>query len=430
MLTHIDPKYKNTGSGKRAEKIIRRCVHCGFCNATCPTYLELGDERDGPRGRIYLIKAMLEGDEVTDKTRKHLDRCLTCSNCETTCPSNVEYGELIDIGREIIEQEQVRPFRERWLRQVIRQILPYPKRFSFLLKTGQLFRALLPAALKQKIPEKVKTLARPYTRHNRFIIALAGCVQPSATPNTNIAAAIVLDRLGISLLEVPESGCCGAVDQHLGKPGPAKQFMKQNIDAWWPDIERGAEAIVSLASGCGTMLKNYGRCLRNDPEYAEKAGRVSELVCDIGDILLREDLTPLKPVVEQKRIAVHCPCTLQHGLKKPELPRAVLQKFGFNLVKTADNHLCCGSAGTYSILQPEMSQRLLDNKLAALTVNQPEIIVTANVGCQLHLQSKSSVPVKHWIELLVHHFNEIDGCRRLGGAQAIPNKPVRSTGKT
>ena len=400
MLTHVDPKYNKTESGKRAEAIIRRCVHCGFCNATCPTYQELGDERDGPRGRIYLIKALLEGDEATHLTRKHLDRCLTCRNCETTCPSNVEYGELIDIGRQIIEEEQVRPFRERFLRKVIRQVLPYSNRFGFLLKTGQVFRPVLPLALKRKIPEKVKRLKRSEKKYDRFILALAGCAQPSATPNTNNAAARVLDRLGISLIEIPEAGCCGAVDQHFGKAEAARQFMKQNIDAWWPDIERGAEAVVSLASGCGVMLKEYGRCLADDPDYAEKASKVSELVCDIGDILQQEDLTLLKPEVEQTKIAVHCPCTLQHGLKRPELPKAILQKLGFDLVATKDNHLCCGSAGTYSLLQPEISQKLLDNKLAALTINDPDMIVTANVGCQLHLQSKAEVPVKHWIELL------------------------------
>ena len=400
MLTHVDPKYKKTASGERAEAILRRCVHCGFCNATCPTYQELGDERDGPRGRIYLIKAMLEGEDASDKTRKHLDRCLTCRNCETTCPSNVEYGELIDIGREIIEKEQVRPFKERVLRKAIRQILPYSKRFGFLLKTGQFFRPVLPSALKRKIPKKEKLLARPEKKHNRFILALTGCAQPSAAPNTNIAAARVLDRLEISLVEIPKAGCCGAVDQHLGESDSAREFMKQNIDAWWPEIERGAEAIISLASGCGVMLKEYGRCLSDDPDYAEKAARVSELVFDIGDILLQEDLTPLKPGIEPKKIAVHCPCTLQHGLKKPELPKAVLQKLGFDLVGTRDSHLCCGSAGTYSLLQPEISQKLLDNKIAALSLNNPDIVVTANIGCQLHLQSKSEIPVRHWIELL------------------------------
>lgn len=404
MQIHVDPKYKKTPSGERAEAIMHRCVHCGLCNATCPTYQESSDERDGPRGRIYLIKAMLEGDEVSDKTRRHLDRCLTCRSCETSCPSNVEYGELIDIGRQVIEREQVRPFKERLLRKAILGVLPYSDRFGFLLKTGQLFRPVLPTAFKQKVPEKVKKLSRPTGNHSRFILALAGCAQPSATPNTNIAAARVLDRLGISMVEIPEAGCCGAVHQHLGKPEEARAFMKRNIDAWWPKIEQGAEAIVSLASGCGVMLKEYGRCLKDEPDYADKANRVGELVCDIGDILLQEDLTSLKPNTiphnEQKKIAVHCPCTLQHGLKKPELPAAILQKLGFDLVETRESHLCCGSAGTYSIFQPKISQKLLDRKLAALTQNTPDVIATANIGCQLHLQSKTGVPVKHWIELL------------------------------
>ena len=286
------------------------------------------------------------------------------------------------------------------LRKVIRQILPYSKRFGLLLKAGQLFRPVLPSALKRKIPRKEKLLARPERKHDRFILALSGCAQPSASPNTNIAAARVLDHFGISLVEVAKAGCCGAIDQHLGEPGTARKFMKRNIDAWWPDIERGAEAIVSLSSGCGVMLKEYNRCLAEDSDYAEKAARVSELICDIGDILLQEDLTQLKPVAEPKKIAVHCPCTLQHGLKKPELAKTILQKSGLHLVETRDNHLCCGSAGTYSLLQPEISQKLLNNKLAALTISDPDIIVTANIGCQLHLRSKTTIPVKHWIELL------------------------------
>ncbi len=400
MQTNIIEKYRSNPDAEEAESILRACVHCGFCTATCPTYQELNDERDGPRGRIYLIKQLLEGGEVTAKTQNHLDRCLTCRSCETTCPSGVEYGRLVDIGRNLLEEEVPRPLKDQVVRWGLRQVLPYPKRFGGLLKVGQWVKPLMPDTVATKIPEKQKSSPWPATSHDRVMLLLAGCVQPSTAPNTNVAAAKVFDRLGITLVETPDAGCCGAVSHHLSAHDEGLQFMRNNIDAWWPAIEAGAEAIVMTASGCGAMVKDYGHLLRNDPEYSVKAARVSELCQDIGQLLLQEDLSLLK-VTSDERVAFHCPCTLQHALKQSGVVEQVLTQAGVELVNTADGHLCCGSAGTYSVLQPEMSQRLLTNKLAALTIDEPTKIVTANIGCQLHIGSRASVPVQHWIELLV-----------------------------
>tara|TARA_R110002095_G_scaffold215440_1_gene209638 strand:+ start:1023 stop:2231 length:1209 start_codon:yes stop_codon:yes gene_type:complete len=400
MQTNLIPLFQATSEGQEAEAILRSCVHCGFCTATCPTYQELGDERDGPRGRIYLIKQLLEGGEVTEKTRTHLDRCLTCRSCETTCPSGVQYGRLIDIGRGILEETLQRPLQQRLLRWSLRQVLPYPNRFGPLLKVGQLFRPLLPAALKAKLPPKRSASPWPSSSHPRVMLALAGCAMPAATPNTNAAAARVLDRLGITLVEAPKAGCCGAVSYHLSKHDEGLDFMRRNIDAWWPAVEAGAEAIVMTASGCGAMVQEYGHLLREDPAYADKAQRVSELTQDLSTLLLQEDLSQLQPKAGTGKVAFHCPCTLQHAMQQSGVVEEVLTQAGVDLAVTRDKHLCCGSAGTYSILQPQISQKLLRNKLEALTQDQPDRIVTANIGCQLHLETKAQVPVQHWIELL------------------------------
>ena len=400
MKTNLVAEFQNTAEGQEAEEILRACVHCGFCTATCPTYQELNDERDGPRGRIYLIKEMLEGAEVTSKTRDHLDRCLTCRACETTCPSGVEYGRLVDIGRGVIDQKLERPPQERLMRLALRKILPYRERFGPLLYLGQFFRPILPGALKTKVPPRRKASPWPSTSHSRVMMALAGCAQSSAAPTTNAATARVLDKLGITLVEAPEAGCCGAVSYHLSAHEEGLNFMRRNIDAWWPAIEAGAEAIVMTASGCGAMVQDYGHLLRHDPVYAHKAQRVSELMKDISEVLLAEDLSRLELQTNPEKVAFHCPCTLQHAMQKNGLVEQVLTRAGVNLSKTKDKHLCCGSAGTYSIMQPEMSQRLLKNKLEALTIEQPDRIVTANIGCQLHLETKAQVPVQHWVELL------------------------------
>ncbi len=400
MQTNLVQQFSNTSEGQEAEAILRSCVHCGFCTATCPTYQELNDERDGPRGRIYLMKEFLEGAEVTEKTRTHLDRCLTCRACETTCPSGVEYGRLVDISRGLLEERLERPARERWLRWGLRKVLPRPRLFGFLLRMGQVFKPVIPGALGAKVPPRRQAGPRPQAYHNRVVLALAGCVQSSAAPDTNAAAARVLDQLGISLVEAPDAGCCGAVSYHLSAHEEGLDYMRRNIDAWWPSIEAGAEAIVMTASGCGAMVQDYGHLLRHDPVYADKAKRVSELTQDLASFLVNEDLSKLKPAQGTGRVAFHCPCTLQHAMKQNGVVEQVLTKAGVELTQTRDKHLCCGSAGTYSITQPEMSQKLLANKLKALTIDSPDRIVTANIGCQLHLGTKAEVPVQHWIELL------------------------------
>jgi len=399
MQTNITERYRNTPQGQQADAILRSCVHCGFCTATCPTYQLLGDELDGPRGRIYLIKQLLEGQPVSGKTRTHLDRCLTCRACETTCPSGVQYGHLVDIGRELVEQLAPRGPVSRLQRLALRRLLPHPARFKWLLTMAALVKPLLPAALQRKIPSLRKAADWPRQQHDRRMLVLEGCVQSAATPDTNVYTAGVLSALGIQLLRARGAGCCGAVSQHLSAPAEALDFVRANIDAWWPHIEQGAEAIVITASGCGTMVKDYGHLLRDDPDYGDKARRVSELCKDIAEVLSAEPL-PTMTDAHRPRIAFHSPCTLQHGQQLNGVVETLLTRMGFELLPVSDSHLCCGSAGTYSILQAELSGRLLANKLAALQQQQPELIATANIGCQLHLASGSRVPVKHWIELV------------------------------
>jgi len=400
MQTNLQPTLLNTPQGQEADAILRSCVHCGFCTATCPTYQLLGDELDSPRGRIYLIKQVLEGASVTELTQRHLDRCLTCRACETTCPSGVRYARLLDIGRGVVEQQVGRPLSAGVLRWGLRQVLPYPKRFALVLRLGQLFRPLLSASLKQKLPVRAARSVRSATTHRRTLLVLEGCAQSVATPNTNAAAARVLDRLGISLISPAGQGCCGAVSQHLAADTEAAAFMRRNIDAWWPHIESGVEGILVTASGCGTQVKEYGELLQHDPAYAGKARRVSELARDLCEVLEREPLDALSLAQSGQRIAYHSPCSLQHGQQLAGRVEAILIRLGFELTPVVDSHLCCGSAGTYSILQPALSQRLLGNKLTALEAGGPACIATANVGCQLHLQSRAQRPVKHWIELL------------------------------
>jgi len=400
MQTRIHADFAELPGISAADAILRSCVHCGFCNATCPTYLELGDERDGPRGRIYLIKQLLEGSEVTQQTQLHLDRCLTCRSCETTCPSGVQYGKLADFGRGIIETKIARPWRARMLRRLLRLIVPYRARFAAVLGIGRVLRPLLPTALGRKIPGKQASGARPRRKHARVMLVLEGCAQAAATPKTNAATARVLDGLGIELTAAPAAGCCGALSYHLGEHAEGLQFMRRNIDAWWPMIEQGAEAIVMTASGCGVTVKDYGELLQHDPDYAEKAARVAELSKDLSEILINEDLSAIHAPSANGKVAVHCPCTLQHGQRLEGVVEQILHAAGIELADTSEPHLCCGSAGSYSILQPELSATLKANKLGALTRDHPAVIVTANIGCQLHLQTDAEIPVRHWIELL------------------------------
>ncbi len=401
MQTNLAPEFKNTADGRVAEAILRKCVHCGFCTATCPTYQLLGDELDGPRGRIYLIKQVLEGEAPTRKTQAHLDRCLTCRNCESTCPSGVDYGHLVDIGRKIVEAKVPRPASERFVRWALKEGLPSPA-FGPAMKMGQLVRGLLPASLKAKVPAKQNAGAWPTRPHARKVLMLAGCVQPAMMPNINSATARVLDAAGIETLVAAKAGCCGAVKFHLNDQDGGKAEMRTNIDAWWPHVEAGVEAIVMNASGCGVTVKEYGHILQDDPAYAAKARRISELTKDLSELLpeLAEKLRG-KVAAKAGQIAFHPPCTLQHGQQLRGGVEKHMAALGFKVnTCRVEPHLCCGSAGTYSVLNPELAYELRDRKLKNLAEMQPEQIVSANIGCITHLQSGTGTPVKHWVELL------------------------------
>ena len=401
MQTALADFVRHTPQGIEADAILRSCVHCGFCNATCPTYQILGDELDGPRGRIYLIKEMLEGRAVSRRTLTHLDRCLSCRNCETTCPSGVRYGRLVDIGRELIEPRVERPWFERLQRWALRKVIPYPARFAPLLRFGQMLRPIFPGSFKRKIPARRQVSGEwPATRHGRRMLVLEGCVQPAMAPNINAATARVLDRLGIRLVVANGSGCCGAASHHTSGVTEGLDFARRNIDAWWPAIEAGAEAIVMTASGCGVHVKEYGHLLQRDSAYAGKARRVAELTRDISEILTKENLSALKPASAGVKLAFHAPCTLQHGQKLTGVVEKILRDAGFTLTPVPDAHLCCGSAGTYSLLQPALARRLRENKIQSLQSGGPDLMVTANIGCLAHLQSGSGQPLRHWIEVM------------------------------
>ncbi len=403
MQTSIQDFYRATPWGQEAEHILRNCVHCGFCTATCPTYQLLGDELDGPRGRIYLIKRMLEGGTVSGTTRVHLDRCLTCRACETTCPSGVEYGRLIDIGRELVEPLAPRTRSQRLSRRLLRLILPWPRRLAALTALGRMMRPLMPASLRDKLPRPdASSRDWPDARNGRRRVLVAtGCAQKALRPATNAALARLLDRLGIDAVDAPDQGCCGALSQHLAAGDEAAAFARRNIAAWWPAIEAGAEAILVAASGCGVMVKDYAHLLRDDPVYRERAEQVSNLTRDPVEYFADQELAGLRiDIAGVGKIAFHAPCTLQHGQKLSGQVEALLRSLGFELTVVADAHLCCGSAGTYSVTQPEIATQLRDRKLANLLQAGPRRIVTANIGCQLHLESGAGQRVWHWLELL------------------------------
>ena len=409
MQTNLAPEFKGTREGQAAEAILRKCVHCGFCNATCPTYQLLGDELDGPRGRIYLMKQVLEGAPVTRSTQQHLDRCLTCRNCETTCPSGVEYGHLVDIGRKIVEERVQRPLGERLLRGALKEGLTSPL-FGPAMKIGQLVRPLLPAALKAKVPARSGARAHqwPQREHPRKVLMLLGCVQPAMAPNINSATARVLDAAGIQTLVADGAGCCGALRTHLNDMEGGLADMRRNIDAWWPLVQgltsQGrVEAIVMNASGCGVTVKDYGHALAHDPDYADKARAVSELTRDLSELLpdLVPQLLPKLRGIKTRQLAFHPPCTLQHGQQLRGGVETHLNALGFDVkVAGSESHLCCGSAGTYSVLQPVLARQLRDRKLANLAPLDPQVIVSANIGCIQHLQTGTTTPVKHWVEVL------------------------------
>jgi glycolate oxidase iron-sulfur subunit len=409
MHTNLAPEYLDTADGNAAKAIISKCVHCGFCTATCPTYQLLGDELDGPRGRIYLMKQVLEGTAPTRKTQMHLDRCLTCRNCETTCPSGVDYGNLLDIGRKLVDAKVERPLKEKALRWALKEGLPSPL-FAPAMKMGQLVRPLLPTALKNKVPAPQDAGEWPTRQHARKVLTLAGCVQPAMMPNINRATARVMDAAGIQTVIAPKAGCCGAVKFHLNDQDGGKAEMRANIDAWWPYIEgqngqAGVEGILMNASGCGVTVKEYGHILHDDPLYAAKAQRISALTKDISE-WLPELATALKDRVAAKagNIVFHPPCTLQHGQQLRGGVEKYLGDLGFQIKVTGcESNLCCGSAGTYSVLNPVLSYQLRDRKLGHVNTTfgqAPDVIVSANIGCITHLQSGTATPVRHWVELL------------------------------
>ena len=433
METHLADFIRGTPDGDEAEAILRRCVHCGFCTATCPTYQLLGDELDGPRGRIYLIKDVLEGGAATATTRLHLDRCLTCRNCETTCPSGVQYGRLIDIGRKVVEERatEPRPLAERLERTALREGLTRRWLFDPAMKVGRAMRPLLPGTLASKVPATTDDTLAPFspTAHPRKMILLEGCVQPAMSPQINHATLRVLDAVGVETIIAKKAGCCGAIRHHLNDHEGAKHEIRRNIDAWWPllndDAEAGAECIVMNASGCGAMVKEYGHLMRGDAAYADKAARISEATRDLSEVLpdFQEALLSKMHPPAKRRVAYHPPCTLQHGQQIRGKVEGLLAAAGVDVKLCAESHLCCGSAGTYSVLQPELATALRDRKLQQLAATDPQAIVSANIGCITHLQSGTDTPVMHWIELIANAL--ATGGRRQG---LFPGE-VRQAGK-
>lgn len=399
MQTNLPVDLLATEQGKTADKILRSCVHCGFCLSACPTYGILGDELDSPRGRIYLIKSVLEGNEVSKDTLGHLDRCLTCRSCESTCPSGVEYGHLLDIGREVIEERSPRNIFQRVSRYAVRKSLTTPWFFNLVIKAVPFLRhskaiqfSVDELALQQKLKDETDAI-------KNSVLLISGCVQPALAPNINQSSIKVINRLGLNVIETPQDQCCGAVDHHLSGSEDALARIKGNIDAWIPYLDQGVKTIISNASGCGVMIKDYPHLLKEDPAYAEKAQRVAESTKDISEFLLSQDLS-IFTHFQNKKITFHSPCTLQHGQKLQGKVEEILSKLGYRVNPVKDAHLCCGSAGTYSIFQPKLSKELRDNKLENLLMQKTGVIVTANIGCLMHLQKGTKTPVKHWIELL------------------------------
>ena len=426
MIVELAEKYSHTDLGQEAESLLRPCVQCGQCTPVCPTFRLLNDEWDGPRGRIFLIKQFLVDKEPTfnllppalslktlngrslgSNLQLHLDRCLTCRSCETSCPEGVKYGRLLDIARELVEAEIPRPTRERVERKLVRTVVSHRRWFTTLLRTGQTLRGLLPVGLRERVPEKRDAGKWPQRSHERRMLVWQGCVQPALAPDINAAAARVLDRFGIHLIPSAD-GCCGSMAHHMASPDEARDLMRRSIDALWPQIEGGVEAIVLTASGCGMHFRDYGKLLKDDPDYSDKARRISEISKDIGEVVAaewpRSELYDFPKPENVRRIAFQSSCSLQHGEKLNGVVESLLKRAGFKLVPVSYKFLCCGAAGTYSILQRKISTSLRESKLKTLLASRPAGIATANIGCLTHLAAASPVPVHHWIELLDEAF--------------------------
>jgi len=400
MQTTLAPKIRQSRHSQAIESILRKCVHCGFCNATCPTYQLGGDELDGPRGRIYQMKQYFEGEEANAEMLKHLDRCLTCRSCETTCPSGVHYSHLLEIGKEMIEVDLPRSRIDRLRRAAIVRFINSGWVFAGVIRIGQALAWMMPEGIRRSIPERQVALPRSQAQHSRKVLMLAGCVQPALAPNTNTRAINLLDKLGLEVIELPQNLCCGAAAMHTSEPEYALRQVKQLIDQWWPHVETGVEAIVVTATGCGVSVRDYARLLGDDPDYAEKAKKISSLYRDLIEVVEAHSDAIDVPAAAGRRVAVHTPCTMQHGLGLNNRVEELLAKIGYPICRIEDGHLCCGSAGTYSMLQPAISSQLQQNKVRALTVDQPDVIATANIGCQLQLAQGNNTPVVHWIELI------------------------------
>ena len=400
MQTNLSPSFKQNSSAAVVEEILRKCVHCGFCNATCPTYQITGDELDGPRGRIYQMKQFFEGEDANQQIRLHLDRCLTCRSCETTCPSGVNYSRLLETGRELIDQALPRPVLDRLLRWGITRFLNSGWLFSVVLRCGQFVSPLLPLSLRNSIPARPVLLIKTASQHKRRVLMLSGCVQPALAPNTNAAAANLLDYFGIATIEIDSQHCCGAVGLHTSQVEQGRQQARKLIDHWWPHVESGVESIIVSATGCGVTVKDYATLFADDPVYAKKAKTIGELSQDLSELIATELQGQSITISNAPRVAFHTPCTMQHGLGLKGNVEQILASVGYQVCQVGDAHLCCGSAGTYSIFQSELSSQLRINKQKALAIDSPTVIATANVGCQLHIAYGSEVPVVHWIELL------------------------------
>ncbi|MCW9034101.1 MAG: glycolate oxidase subunit GlcF [Alphaproteobacteria bacterium] len=414
MQTNFSPEQLADKDIQLADNILRKCVHCGFCTATCPTFVELGDELDSPRGRIYQIKGYLETGKPGDKLVKHLDRCLTCQSCMTTCPSGVDYVHLVDLARERMEGEIKRPFMDRFIRVLLSQILPYPNRFKLAMigaRLGKLAPWALPAVFKGMVEKAPKSLPVPGlsdsqshypaagTQHKRVAV-LTGCVQRVLKPSINDATVRLLTRLGCEVVVPQDQGCCGAVSHHMGRGDEARSFIKNNIVSLEKAAgDQGFDAIISNASGCGTTVKDYGHHLKGDPQWAERAEKISGAVRDVSEFIGELGI-PEGTLSNLPKVAYHAPCSLQHGLKVVATPKQLLERAGFEVSTPLESHLCCGSAGTYSILQPAISKRLQKRKVDNLERLSGEVIATGNIGCLEHIGSGTKLPIVHTVELL------------------------------